>query len=525
MRPSPSRWLRPLAVAAALVIVAPTASTASHNVPSPPACDENDFLLSLNVSGTLQHIICSGDNLGGFEFPGIPDGIGIAPGPTEGTINVFVNHEESDVPFPATGVNAQADFQDSSVSKLTLDADTGDLIEAEVAVPASAGFMRLCSSFMAGPDEGFSRYTYMTGEETNDVVDVEPGAPYGPDPSVAPQRQGGLNLLLDAEPDGDGEFVAVPGQGRHNHENTVPVPGGWNQLALLSTDDTFTATTSQLYLYLANSEDHLWQDKGSLWAFQATRDDGVAVDPFDPFNGANDYLDLTVGEEFEGRFIRVPREIAEGTTAERPQDALENWSNANNVFQFVRLEDLDYDRSNPRVVYMTDTGATQVVPNPATGRMHRPAGAAGQANNGSVFRMEFDSNNPRKVNSFTILHDADSQVTKAGVANLRQPDNMGINEDTMMIQEDASGPPVNSRIWRYDFDSETWDVVATVNENDWESSGIVDASDWLWDGAWLVDVQGHGNDDWVEFENETPTRPWHLRLESGQLLIMTIPGS
>src|SRR5919106_136653 len=436
MRPSPSRWLRPLAVAAALVIVAPTASTASHNVPSPPACDENDFLLSLNVSGTLQYIICSGDNLGGFEFPGIPDGIGIAPGPTEGTINVFVNHEESDVPFPATGVNAQADFQDSSVSKLTLDADTGDLIEAE---------------------------------------------------------------------------VAVPGQGRHNHENTVPVPGGWNQLALLSTDDTFTATTSQLYLYLANSEDHLWQDKGSLWAFQVTRDDGLAVDAFDPFNGANDYLDLTVGEEFEGRFIRVPREIAEGTTAERPQDALENWSNANNVFQFVRLEDLDYDRSNPRVVYMIDTGATQVVPNPATGRMHRPAGAAGQANNGSVFRMEFDSNNPRKVNSFTILHDADSQVTKAGVANLRQPDNMGINEDTMMIQEDASGPPVNSRIWRYDFDSETWDVVATVNENDWESSGIVDASDWLWDGAWLVDVQGHGNDDWVEFENETPTigpAPW-----------------
>jgi hypothetical protein len=53
----------------------------------------------------------------------------------------------------------------------------------------------------------------------------------------------------------------------------------------------------------------------------------------------------------------------------------------------------------------------------------------------------------------------------------------------------------------------------------------VDASGWLWDGAWLVDVQGHGNDDWVDFENETPTRPWHLRQESGQLLIMTIPGS
>ncbi|MGH2657625.1 MAG: hypothetical protein ACRDIZ_13190 [Actinomycetota bacterium] len=525
MRSSPSRWLRPLAVAAALVLAVPAQSTASHNVPAPPDCDEDDFLLSLDVTGTLQHVICSGDTLGGFEFPGIPDGIGIAPGADESTINVFVNHEESDVPFPATGVNAQADFQDSSVSKVTLDAGTGELLAAEVALPASAGFMRLCSSFMAGPDEGFSRYTYLTGEETNDVVAVEPGAPYGADPSVAPNRQGGLNLVLDAEPDGDGDFAAVPGMGRHNHENTVPVPGGWNQLALLSTDDTFTATTSQLYLYLANHERHIWQDKGSLWGFQVTRDDGVPVDPFDPFNGANDYLDLEAGEEFQGRFIRVPKEIAMGTTAERPQDALENWSNANNVFQFVRLEDLDYDRSNPRVVYIADTGASGVVPNPATGRMHRPGGVAGQANNGSIFRMEFDAKNPRKVDSLTLLHDADSQVTAPGEPNMRQPDNMGVSQNSLMIQEDTSGPPVNSRIWRFNFATEAWDVVATVNENDWESSGIVDASGWLWDGTWIVDVQGHGNDDWVAFENETPTRPWHLRQESGQLLIMTIPGS
>jgi Bacterial protein of unknown function (DUF839) len=317
----------------------------------------------------------------------------------------------------------------------------------------------------------------------------------------------------------------VPGMGRHNHENTVPVPGGWNKFALLSTDDTFTAATSQLYLYLANRERHLWNDKGSLWAFQVTHDDGRRVPPRDAFNGANDYLDLDVGEEFRGRFIRVPKKVAKGTTEERPQDALENWSNEHNVFQFVRLEDLDYDRSDPRVMYIADTGATQVVPNPATGRMHRPAGAMGQANNGSIFRMEFNAKNPRKVDSFTLFHDADSEVTKAGVPNMRQPDNMGISQNSLMIQEDASGPPVNSRIWRYDFVTGLWDVVATVNENDWESSGIVDASDWLWDGAWLVDVQGHGNDDWVEFENETPTRPWHLRLESGQLMIMTIPGS
>jgi hypothetical protein len=272
-------------------------------------------------------------------------------------------------------------------------------------------------------------------------------------------------------------------------------------------------------MYLANSERHLWQDKGSLWAFQVTRDDGVPVDPYDPFNGANDYLDLTAGEVFQGRFIRVPKDIAEGTTAERPQDALENWSNANNVFQFVRLEDLDYDRTDNRTVYIADTGASGVVPNPATGRMHRPPGAVGQANNGSIFQLDFDAKNPRKA-ELSLFLDGDVQPV-VGTTFMRQPDNMGINEDTLMVQEDS----VDSQVWAFDFGSETWSRIAHLNESDWESSGIVDASDWLWDGAWLLDVQGHGDDDWVEFENPTASRPYHLKMESGQLLIMTIPGS
>ena len=45
-----------------------------------------------------------------------------------------------------------------------------------------------------------------------------------------------------------------------------------------------------------------------------------------------------------------------------PQDALEQWSNENNVFQFIRLEDIAYNRDNPRVVYVADTGSTRIVP-------------------------------------------------------------------------------------------------------------------------------------------------------------------
>ena len=154
--------------------------------------------------------------------------------------------------------------------------------------------------------------------------------------------------------------------GRHNHENTVVIPGGWNQFAMLSGDDTFSAPSSQLYLYLANRESHIWEDKGSLWAFRVTGAGAGRLDPNDPFNGANDYLDIQPGDDWQGEFIRVPKQIARGQTGLAPQDALEQWSNENNVFQFIRLEDIAYDRNNPRhrvcCRYRGDHGWSQTQP-------------------------------------------------------------------------------------------------------------------------------------------------------------------
>jgi uncharacterized protein DUF839 len=521
MRISPSRWLRLTIAAGALVLAFASPSAANHVVPAPPACDQTNFLMTLDAPGSLRHIICSGDTVGTFEFQGIPDGIGSMPGDAPGTVDVFVNHEESEVPFPAPpAVNAAADFQDSSVSRLTVNTTTGAVLDAEVGLPASAGFIRFCSATMAGPAEGLT-YTFFTNEETDDVVAVDPDATYGPDPSVAPQRQAGYSVVLDPE---TGDYTHVAGMGRHNHENTVPIPGGWNQIAILSGDDTFNPPSSQLYLYLANHERHIWQDRGSLWAFRVTATDEGAVDEDDPFNGANDYGDIQSGDDWRGEFIRVPKEIARGETAERPQAALENWSNANNVFQFVRVEDIAYDPDQPRVVYFADTSTTRIVPDPTTGRLRRLPSGAGLYNNGRIFRMEFDAKNPRKVDSFSILLNADTGGPAAAGAPMHQPDNLGISANSLMVQEDAAPPSPNSRVWRYDFATETWSVVGHVNESDWETSGIVYAPA-FGPGAWLLDVQGHGDDDWVQYENPTATRPWHLKQESGQLLVMTIAGS
>jgi hypothetical protein len=461
------------------------------------------------AGSSLTAIISTGESVDGVLFEGIPDGLGLAPGPMAGTVDVYVNHEQSTVPFQNT-----ADFQDASVTRWTLNVDTAGVLDGSVAISADNGYLRFCSAFMAGPEQGFSKYTFFTGEETNDIVNVPSAAPYGPDPALDPQRQGGYAVVLDTE---TGAFTQVAGMGRLNHENTVVIPGGWNQIATLSGDDTFSAPSSQLYLYLANHESHIWEDKGSLWAFRVTRTEAGPVDPTNPFNNANDYLDIQPGGNWQGEFIRVPKEIAQGLTDMAPQDALEQWSNENNVFQFIRLEDIAYNRDNPRVVYVADTGSTRIVPDPTTGRMMRgPSGTVGFADNGRIFKFVMNDKNPRKVDSFSVFADGDAPGSPEYVA-FTSPDNLGTSTNSLMVQEDTS----NAVIWRYDFTSGNWSIVASVNDPAGESSGIVNASDWFGPGAWLLDVQGHGR----YVNEELQPNGVLLKRESGQLMLMVLPGS
>jgi hypothetical protein len=464
------------------------------------------------AKSSLRALVSTGDVFQGVRFEGIPDGIGLAPGP-KNVVDVFVNHEESRVPFLG-----QADFEDASVTRWSITRGNPQIVGASVALPASAGFIRFCSSFMAGPDQGFDRYVLLTNEESDDDLAVPAGATYGPDPALAPNREAGYAVYLDVA---TGAFGPIAGMGRHNHENTVVVPGGWGEIVTLSGDDTFVAPSSQLYQYVASTPDALVADEGTLFAFRVTATQDGPVDPADPFNGANDYGDIVVGDDWQGEFIPVPDDVADGTTTLAPQAGLEAWSNANNAFQFIRVEDIAYDRHDPNVVYFADTGERRALPNPATGRLMRgPSGTSGPYPNGRVFRMVLDPADPHHVLSFSILLDNDLGGYN-NLAVMHQPDNVDTSANSLMVQEDTSQAP-NSRIWRYDFATQTWSVVASVLDAAWESSGIVDASAWFGPGSWLVDVQAHN----VLVEQDTTTIPGvTLKREGGQLLLLRLPGS
>lgn len=470
---------------------------------------------------TFVPLINSGETAFGTTFEGIPDGIGVVPSAAgHHYVDLYVNHEQSRVPF-----GGFADFQDSSVSRVRVDTASMEILDMDVALSPDEGLIRFCSSFMAGPEHGFPHYTLLTNEESNDPLAVPAGAIYGPDPAYggANIRQGGYSVALDTA---NGKLTALAGAGRHNHENQVIVPGGWNGIVSVSGDDTFTFPStparpnlSQLYAFSSKNWNTFLKDEGTLWAFRVTGTEAGPVDPADPHNGANDYLDMSPGDVWTGEFIAVDPAVARGDTTDLPQDALEDWSNANNVFQFVRVEDIAYDPDNPRVVYFADTGNTRLV-DPGTGRLYR-ASSGGAPAGGRVFRMVLNADDPTVVDEFSIYLEASS-------ISMRNPDNIAVGHDTIVVQEDTSS---FSKIWTNPIGTSSWTHIATATQQPAETSGIVDVSHWFGDGWWALDVQSHvnlpGSVPGVVYGGPGPNNGvvHTQRREDGQLLLMYVPGS
>jgi hypothetical protein len=143
--------------------------------------------------------------------------------------------------------------------------------------------------------------------------------------------------------------------------------------------------------------------------------------------------------------------------------------------------------------------------------------------------MVLNPSNPTLVDSFTVFADGNNAST-----NFIRPDNVGLSENGIMVQEDNSaspGVPTDNDIWLYSFGTDSWTRVATVTQTAAETSGIVDASEWLGDGWWVFDIQSHSTQE--SFGTGSYTVPitnvvisdFTIRRELGQLSLLFIPGS
>ncbi len=548
-------------------------------------------------------IITVGETIGGYRFEAIPDGIAVHTkrsddddddrhgGHGKGTFDLYVNHETSTVPFPfntpfaaSQGEANQNDFDNAQLSHLTLNG-RNEIVRAKMVIKSSENYQRFCSSYLATKKEGFDRPLLFMNEEAQDWVYRTGSAWPGPSfiaPGTAGAEQSGAVVAYDVR---NGKRKAIYGMGRHNHENSVAIPG-YKDLVVMSTDDTFfttpittaggrtynTKSWSQLYTYMARDTKSVWNDKGDLWAF-------VSDTP-----GYDDYYDFMPGDttKIKGHFIKVPKAIATGKNPATgkdwlstdfpgmlpppavggappngPQWVLDQWGNAannsynENVFRFVRLEDLAYDqrRGKENIVYLIDSGRGQAVPP-----------GPDVSTNGRVWKMVLNKKDPRKVDSMEILIEGDDMPVKT-LARIHQPDNLESTTSSLLITEDpgssqqfplpTSDPnATTARIWKYDLKTGATTVVASVDQSAdegptdvdgtpgvnapgalgaWESSGIVDASSVLGKHWFFVTIQAHTL--WVEKADgpdalDPPNgKDFTYKREGGQLLAIKIPGA
>jgi hypothetical protein len=572
-----------LAIAATTVTAAAAGTTNNENAGFKTS--RPSMLTPVMQGVQVEPLMTVGDTLAnGYRFEAIPDGISLRTR-GQGRVDLFVNHETSKVPFPyntamPTAANGENDFDNAQVSHLILNQHSRGILNGSFAIPSSAGYQRFCSNYLATEKEGFDREILFTNEEAIDYVFRQEDSwppPIG-DPN---EKQIGLAVALDVR---TGKHRAIPGMGRHNHENSVAIRG-FDDLVVLSGDDTFTSgpltippggpvtgssrpAQSQLYSYIAGSTDSLLADEGELWAF-------VSDDP-----DFTDYYDFTPGstETVSGHFVKVPKNIATGldtdgselraadvgfplpptngswqrdnrttvpTGLDGPQWVLEYWSQLNNVFQFVRVEDVAYDKrpGMENVVYVVDSGrGTAGTPGP------------GVSTNGRVWKLVLDPDDPTEVTSLSVLVDGDDNPVKT-LGEIHQPDNIESTANGLLVTEDPGSSqqfPVGStdpnattaRLWWVPFSGSPQVVVKVDQSADggptdvdgrpagnwgaWETSGIVDASAAFGAGAFLIDVQA--STLWVERApgddlNGDGQPDFTYKRAGGQLLLLRIPGA
>jgi hypothetical protein len=474
------------------------------------------MLTPLAAGASVTPIMNVGETLkSGYLMETIPDGIALRTR-GEGRVDVYLNHETSLVPFPftpATGVGF-SDFSNAMLSHLTLNQHSAGVLQGEYAIPSEANFQRFCSNFLVGPAQGFERELVFTNEEATDFVN-RTGTAWPPGPGA---EQAGVVVAYDVK---SGAYRAIYGMGRHNHENSVAVPG-YGHPVILSGDDTFLAPSSQLYMYSAANGQAVWNDQGQLWAFKSN----------DP--NVNDYSDLSGSASVSGEFIEVPENVANGD-----QTALENWSNDHGVFQFIRVEDIAYDRNTPNVVYFADTGEPRARAGAGSARMTRASTGGGPFPNGRIFKMVLNPLDETQVTSLSILVEGDPNgaASAGNVSFIHNPDNVETTGNSLLIQEDpgsqnqyaaSNTSGTTARIWLYDLNTHALTVVAKVNQaqdavanqGSWESSGIVDASSAFGPGAFLVSIQAH-----TIFVQQEQRGLLTFKREAGQLLVFRLAGA
>ena len=225
---------------------------------------------------------------------------------------------------------------------------------------------------------------------------------------------------------------------------------------------------------------------------------------------------------------------------------LQHWSDLNDVFQFVRIEDIAYDKrpGQENVVYLVDSGRGR--PDGSARHAELPIHERARVAHGA--RPE----RPARSTSLTVFVEGDDNPVKT-LDEVHQPDNIESTPNGILLTEDPGSSqqfPVGStdpaattaRLWYVPFTgmrpgrgrrpvgrrrSDGRRRPAQRQLGRWETTGIVDASAAFGPGAFLLNVQAHTL--WVEKapgdDNNGDGQPdFTYKREGGQLVMIKAPG-
>ncbi len=429
-----------------------------------PSTTQTPYLLSQSVGGKFTSILSVNDVVGTYRMVGIPDGLG-AYDNNNGTFTLLMSHEIGSTSGIVRAHGSTGAFVSKWViNKSNLAVQSGsDLIQTVYTwdtatssfVQGTTQFNRFCASDLPSVSAFYNQATGLGTQERIFMNGEESG----------PEGRAFGHILTGAS---TGVSYQLPYLGRFSWENSVASPASGDKTVVAGTDD---ATPGQVYFYIGTKTnsgtdiDKAGLNNGKLWGVKVP---GLPVELSASIPAANT------------PFVLEDLGFVQNTTG-----ATLNTNSVNaGVTNFLRPEDGAFDPSNPNDFYFVTTNSFT-----APSRM---------------WRLRFnDIANPETGGTITAVLD--------GTEGQKMLDNMTIDKlGHILLQEDPGGQAHSAKIWQYTIATDALELVgkhdparfgdlvgstttpATLPfNNDEESSGIIDMSDILGPGMFLLDVQAH----------------------------------
>ncbi|MBC8126334.1 MAG: hypothetical protein H8M99_04200 [Gloeobacteraceae cyanobacterium ES-bin-144] len=467
------------------------------------------YAVSVSSEYAIQPILSVGDQVPNtsnpsklYQMVGIPDGLGATKGKGNTTV-LYMNHELGNTLTSEPNIGGTLN-RGAFVSRFILGKDgmvlsgeraydtvyneeTGAILPAPEVGNSTPGFGRFCSASLSYKEAGFDRPIYFTNEESGPTQVFDP--------------KGAMAWAVF-----DKEIHSLVKHGRFAWENALVRPDAGELTVVMGMEDGPATLDNQLYMYVGKKNKSAGAsvlsrnglNTGKLYTFVSDTAGKTGEDNF------------TSGS-LTGHWEELPDQTSvDGAT-------LEAQSDAKGAFTFVRIEDGAWSKTDKNKFYFVTTGS------------------GGPNQLGRAYQMDFDKNNILGTTTLTVVYNGDTVAAAGGDIGFA-PDNIDVSKEFLMVCEDGttqSRPQYTSRardgsIWRHDLKN-AFAATRVVELNPpgtaipvgqtappavtagiWETSGIIDSSDFFGKDSWLFVVQAHG-----------PTiAPVANTVEDGQLLLM-----